>query len=129
MACILVADDEPDIRRIIRMYLSRAGHDVVEAENGAVALDAFHARHPDAAIMDVMMPTMTGIDVVRAIRCLESPLNETPVILLSARAMPHEVATGVDSGADRYMVKPFSPRELLAAVAALLSERPALPTP
>ena len=127
MACILVADDEPDIRRIIRIYLRRAGHDVVEAENGAVALDAFHERHPDAAIMDVMMPTMTGLDVVRAIRCLDTPFRQTPIILLSARAMPHEVAIGVESGADRYMVKPFSPGELLAAVADLLQGRSASP--
>ncbi len=121
MACILVADDEPDIRRIIRIYLQRAGHDVVEADNGARALEVFKERGPDAAILDVMMPVMTGLEVVRALRGLDTPLNETPVILLSARAMPHEVASGVESGADRYMVKPFSPSELLSAVADLLS--------
>ena len=123
MACILVADDEPDIRRIIRIYLKRAGHDVVEAENGAVALEAFRRDFPDAAIMDVMMPSMTGLDVVRAVRELGAPIRETPIILLSARAMPHEVATGVASGADRYMVKPFSPGELIGAVAELLDGR------
>ncbi|MFM7197347.1 MAG: response regulator transcription factor [Chloroflexota bacterium] len=123
MACILVADDEPDIRRIIRIYMKRAGHSVVEAENGAVALEAFQREHPDAAIMDVMMPAMTGLDVVRAVRELDAPTRETPIILLSARAMPHEVATGMGSGADRYMVKPFSPGELLATVAELLDAR------
>jgi len=123
MAFILVADDEPDIRRIIRIYLKRAGHEVVEAENGAQALEAFRVRQPDAAIMDVMMPSMTGLDVVRAVRGLEGPTSATPIILLSARAMPHEVVTGVESGADKYMVKPFSPGELLSAVTDLLHGR------
>jgi two-component system response regulator ResD len=124
MAFILVADDEPDIRRIIRIYLKRAGHEVIEAENGAVALGVFRSSPPDAAIMDVMMPAMTGLDVVRAVRALELPVCTTPIILLSARAMPHEIATGVESGADKYMVKPFSPADLLSAVAELLHGQP-----
>jgi DNA-binding response OmpR family regulator len=73
--------------------------------------------------MDVMMPVMTGIDVVRTVRSLARPVCDTPIILLSARAMPHEVATGVESGADKYMVKPFSPSKLLATVAELLEAR------
>jgi two-component system phosphate regulon response regulator PhoB len=121
-ANILVADDEPDIRRIIRILLKRAGYDVVEAENGSRALEVFHDRRPDAAIMDVMMPSLTGLEVVRAVRGSGTPLRQTPIILLSARAMPHEVASGVESGADRYMVKPFSPNDLIGAVADLLGD-------
>ncbi len=123
MACILVADDEPDIRRIIGIFLRRAGHEVIEARDGMEALAAFGQVRLDVAIMDVVMPGMTGIDVVRALRLMPDATGNTPVILLSARALPHEVAAGVETGADRYMVKPFSPAALVGAVDQMLRER------
>lgn len=125
MARILVADDEPDIRRIISIYLKRAGHQVIEAGTGTLALAVFTQERPDAAILDVVMPGMTGPDVAKTVRQTEA-IADTPIILLSARALPHEVAYGLTSGADRYMVKPFSPASLLVTLTQVMENRATL---
>jgi two-component system response regulator MtrA len=120
MARILVADDDIDIRELVVFKLTSLGHDVVAVADGAAALVACRERRPDLAVLDVMMPGMSGLDAVRVIRS-EADLVTLPVILLTARAQESDVETGFDSGADDYITKPFSPRELAHRVEALLT--------
>ena len=120
MARIVVADDDIDIRELVEFKLSTLGHDVVAVSDGAAAVDACQARRPDLAVLDVMMPGVSGLDAIRAIRA-DPGLADLPVILLTARAQENDVETGFDSGADDYITKPFSPRELASRVQALLS--------
>jgi DNA-binding response OmpR family regulator len=120
MARILVADDDVDIRELVEFKLSTMGHDIVAVGDGAAAIDACMAEKPDLAVLDVMMPGVSGLDAIRAIRA-EPALSDLPVILLTARAQESDVETGFDSGADDYITKPFSPRELASRVQALLS--------
>ena len=124
MARIVVADDDVDIRELVEFKLSTLGHDVVAVSDGAAAIDACQAQRPDLAVLDVMMPGVSGLDAIRAIRA-DPALADLPVILpvilLTARAQETDVETGFDSGADDYITKPFSPRELASRVQALLS--------
>jgi DNA-binding response OmpR family regulator len=120
VARILVADDDVDIRELVEFKLSTMGHDIVAVGDGAAAIDACLAEKPDLAVLDVMMPGVSGLDAIRAIRA-EPALADLPVILLTARAQESDVETGFDSGADDYITKPFSPRELASRVQALLS--------
>ena len=120
MARILVADDDVDIRELVEFKLSTLGHDVVAVADGAAAIDACQVSRPDLAVLDVMMPGVSGLDAIRAIRA-DPSLADLPVILLTARAQESDVETGFDSGADDYITKPFSPRELAARVEALLT--------
>jgi DNA-binding response OmpR family regulator len=120
VARILVADDDVDIRELVEFKLSTLGHDVVAVADGAAAIEACQARRPDLAVLDVMMPGVSGLDAIRAIRA-DPALADLPVILLTARAQESDVETGFDSGADDYITKPFSPRELGSRVQAVLS--------
>ena len=120
MARIVVADDDVDIRELVEFKLSTMGHDIVAVGDGAAALEACRAQKPDLAVLDVMMPGVSGLDAIRMIRA-DADLLDLPVILLTARAQEADVETGFDSGADDYITKPFSPRELAARVEALLS--------
>lgn len=120
MARILVADDDVDIRELVEFKLATLGHDVVAVADGAAAIEACRADRPDLAVLDVMMPGVSGLEAIRAIRS-EPALADLPVILLTARAQESDVETGFDSGADDYITKPFSPRELASRVQALLS--------
>ena len=120
MARILVADDDVDIRELVEFKLSTLGHDVVAVADCAAAIDACQASRPDLAVLDVMMPGVSGLDAIRAIRS-DPSLADLPVILLTARAQESDVETGFDSGADDYITKPFSPRELASRVQALLT--------
>ena len=120
MARILVADDDVDIRELVEFKLSTLGHDVVAVSDGQAAIDACQAQRPDLAVLDVMMPGVSGLDAVRAIRA-DPALAGLPVILLTARAQESDVETGFDVGADDYVTKPFSPRELASRVQALLA--------
>jgi CheY-like chemotaxis protein len=120
MARVLVADDEPDIRRIIGIFLRRVGHEIVEADDGMSAMALMEELRPDAAVVDVVMPGMTGIELTRTIRSLPH-LAPTPIIMLSARTLPHEVEEGMKSGANMYLSKPFSPSTLIAAVNRVLN--------
>ena len=119
MARILVADDDVDIRELVEFKLTSMGHEVVAVSDGAAAVEACLEQRPDLAVLDVMMPGMSGLDAVRLIRA-ETELARMPVILLTARAQESDVETGFDSGADDYITKPFSPRELAHRVATLL---------
>ncbi len=120
MARILVADDDVDIRELVEFKLSTLGHEIVAVADGAAAIDACKAQRPDLAVLDVMMPGVSGLDAIRVIRA-DPALADLPVILLTARAQESDVETGFDSGADDYITKPFSPRELASRVQALLS--------
>lgn len=120
VARIVVADDDVDIRELVEFKLSTLGHDVVAVADGAAAIDACKAQRPDLAVLDVMMPGVSGLDAIRVIRA-DPALADLPVILLTARAQESDVETGFDSGADDYITKPFSPRELASRVQALLS--------
>ena len=121
MARILVADDDVDIRELVEFKLSTMGHDIVAVGDGAAAVEACRAQKPDLAVLDVMMPGVSGLDAIRQIRS-DPSLADLPVILLTARAQESDVETGFDSGADDYITKPFSPRELAARVEALLAK-------
>ena len=120
MARILVADDDVDIRDLVEFKLSTLGHEITAVGDGQAAIDACRAQRPDLAVLDVMMPGVTGLDAIRVIRA-DPGLADLPVILLTARAQESDVETGFDSGADDYITKPFSPRELASRVQALLS--------
>jgi two-component system, OmpR family, response regulator MtrA len=120
VARILVADDDVDIRELIEFKLSTLGHEIVAVSDGAAAVDVCRDAKPDLAVLDVMMPGMSGLDAVRVIRSDEA-MADIPVILLTARVKEADVETGFDSGADDYITKPFSPRELASRVQALLA--------
>jgi DNA-binding response OmpR family regulator len=114
---ILVAEDDRDIRDIIEFKLGTAGYTVDTAGDGLAAWEAFQETPPDLAVLDIMMPRLSGIDVLRKIR--ESDASGVPVLLLSAKR--GNVDLGFDVGATDYMAKPFSPRELLDRVNGILA--------
>jgi DNA-binding response OmpR family regulator len=117
---VLVVDDDRDIRDLVTFKLEQAGYEVRQAEDGLQALDAVRAWAPDLVVLDVMMPGLSGIDVVRELRA-DPATSATPVILLTAKAQEADVETGFVTGADDYVVKPFSPRELVSRVQAVLA--------
>ena len=118
-ARILVADDDPDILALVSLGLERAGYAVIRARDGEQALELARTHEPDLAVLDVSMPARTGYEVTRELRARDGT-RATRVVLLTARAGAEDAAAGLDAGADAYVTKPFSPRELLASVEALL---------
>ncbi len=116
MAKILVVDDEPNIREVVGLYLGRDGHDVVSATDGEEALEVFSESEPDLVVLDLMLPKISGLEVCRRMR----EDRRVPLIMLTARGDEEERIVGLSLGADDYVVKPFSPRELAARVAAVL---------
>ncbi|WP_433610041.1 response regulator transcription factor [Dactylosporangium sp. CA-139114] len=120
MTAILVADDDMDIRDLVAFKLEQAGYEVVAVDNGPAALTAATENPPDLVVLDVMMPGMSGIDVCRQLR-QEQGTKALPIILLTARAQEGDVEVGFGAGADDYIVKPFSPRELVSRVEAVLA--------
>lgn len=116
---ILVADDDQDIRELVAFKLETAGYEVVALSDGEHAWEQIRTVRPRVAILDVMMPGLSGLDVLRKVRS-EEHLAATRVILLTARAREVDIDAGFSTGADDYIVKPFSPRELVHRVAALL---------
>ena len=119
---VLVADDDDDIRDLVAFRLDRAGYEVLRAGDGQQALDLAKEHVPDLAVLDVMMPKLTGYDVTRALRA-DAATSRIPVILLTARVQEADVARGFEAGADDYVKKPFSPQELKARVQAVLGRR------
>lgn len=113
---IMVVDDEEPIRQIVRRYLEADGYRVAEAADGAQALSLFRAQPVDVVVLDVMMPGIDGLEVLRRIRAE----SEAYVIMLTARAEEVDRLVGLAVGADDYLTKPFSPRELVARVKAVL---------
>src|SRR5262245_4577039 len=115
-ARILVAEDDPKQANLIRLYLEREGHSVLVVGDGRRALEYSRTRRPDLLVLDVMMPGVDGLDVCRILRAE----SEVPILLLTARSTEDDKLLGLDLGADDYVTKPFSPRELAARVRALL---------
>ena len=116
---VLVADDDEDILLLVRAVLEREGHDVIVTRDGAEAFAVALERRPDLAVLDVAMPELDGLEVLRRLRA-EANMAELPVVLLSARVQEDDVKRGYDSGANAYVQKPFSPRELTDRVSELL---------
>lgn len=120
MARIVIADDDADIRELVVFKLRHDGHEVVPVGDGSAAVDACRTERPDLVILDVMMPGMSGLDAARVIRGDET-LAGLPIIMLTARAQESDIEQGFSAGADDYVVKPFSPRELASRVGAVLA--------
>lgn len=119
---ILVAEDEPLVRAVIVETLKVEGFEVVEAINGRDALEKFLVNPPDLVLLDILMPEKSGLGVCEAIRKMPEPLNKVPIILLTAIDTRSGERTGLEAGADLYLMKPFSLRELRQTVKTLLSE-------
>jgi len=117
---VVVADDDDDILDLLVFVLNRAGFETVGVTDGEAALEAIEADPPRLAILDIMMPGMSGIEVLRKIRASET-ISDLDVILLTARARDSDVDTGFATGASDYVIKPFSPRELVQRVNAVLA--------
>ncbi len=121
MARILVVDDEPHIVEVVRAYLERDGHAVRTAADGPAAVAAARAWRPEVVVLDVMLPGLSGFDVLRDLRSHPQPDGQTPgVIVLTARDEVADRVAGLELGADDYVTKPFEPRELAARVGAVL---------
>lgn len=119
---VLVADDNGVVRDLIVFRLERSGYRVVAASDGQEALRIAREEVPDLAILDVMMPNLTGVEVTQRLRA-DDATSQIPVILLTARVQEVDIARGFDAGADDYIRKPFNPQELRARVQAILGRR------
>jgi len=113
---IVVAEDDPKQSRLLKVYLEREGHSVLTVGDGRAALEAARTRRPDLLILDVMLPEVDGLDVCRIVRAE----SQVPILLVTARTAEEDMLLGLDLGADDYITKPYSPRELLARVRVLL---------
>jgi two-component system phosphate regulon response regulator PhoB len=122
MSKVLVCDDEQVLRALVRATLDGSGHEVVEARDGDEALEQAREHSPDVIVLDMMMPGRSGIDVLAELR-RDAMLCRTPVVMLSARTQLSDRETAVQSGADRYLPKPFSPLELAQIVEQLLEKK------
>ena len=119
---ILIADDEPNIVISLEYLLKREGYTVVVARDGQEALEAIAREKPDLVLLDVMMPKKTGFEVCQAVRASDD-LQATKILMLTAKGRDTDVAKGVAMGADAYITKPFSTRELVQKVAEMLGAR------
>ena len=115
-ASILIAEDDGDIRGLLRLYLESEGYRVLEAEDGAQALALAREETPDMAILDVMMPRLNGYELTRALR----KFSDIPILILSAKSQDNDKILGLNLGADDYIAKPFNPVEIVARVKAQL---------
>jgi len=115
-AYLLVAEDDRGQAEVIRRYLSAAGHDTVVVHDGRAALESARRRPPDLLVLDLMMPGLDGLTICRVLRAE----SEVPILMLTARTGEDDLLTGLDVGADDYLTKPYSPRELMARTRALL---------
>ena len=120
---ILIADDEEHLGRLVKFKLESAGYEVDWRQTGREAWEGIHEKKPDLVILDVMMPEMTGFEVLKRIRADEE-LVSIPVILLSAKSQPADVRAGMELGATEYITKPFRPAALLECVKRLLNDLP-----
>jgi two-component system phosphate regulon response regulator PhoB len=125
---ILVVEDEPDLLALVRINLEQAGFEVETAENGNDALAALRRAPPDLMILDLMLPDVPGTEICRRVRGSDE-LSELPVIMLTAKADEVDRVVGLELGADDYVTKPFSPRELTLRVRAVLRRQQPAPTP
>ena len=116
-ARILVVDDDMNIVHVVQAYLEKGGYEVLTACNGLDALDLTRQKRPDLIVLDLMLPKMDGLDICRLLR---GESNQVPIIMLTARTTEEDRLVGLEAGADDYITKPFSPRELVARVSAVL---------
>lgn len=116
---ILIAEDDVKSATLVRLYLEKSGYEVTAVHNGLAALDHARSQQPDLILLDIMMPHVDGLDVCRILRGDEIT-KEIPVIMLTARSTESDLLLGLDLGADDYITKPFSPREVVARVRAVL---------
>jgi CheY-like chemotaxis protein len=121
MAKILIAEDERDIRDLVAFTLRFAGHEVVAAANGEEAVQLAPSANPDLILMDVRMPRMTGYDACRVMKS-NPDLKDIPVVFLSAKGQESEIQTGLEAGAEEYLLKPFAPDQLTERVKAILAK-------
>lgn len=124
MSRVLVVDDDPGIVKLVRAYLEQAGFGVLAAHDGKKAMQIARNEKPDLIILDLMLPEMDGWDVCRALR----KESDVPVIMLTARVEETDKLVGLELGADDYVTKPFSPRELVARVRSVLRRAQGLPS-
>jgi len=118
---ILAVDDEPHILKLVAFSLKSHGYDVLEASDGLSAIGVAQAEKPDLILLDVMMPVLDGYEACRRLK--EDPATkDIPVVMLTAKAQVKEQQTGLDSGATDYVCKPFTPKDLVAQVQAILGE-------
>ncbi|MDO8578101.1 MAG: response regulator transcription factor [Dehalococcoidales bacterium] len=117
---VLVVDDDAKTVELVKLYLKRDGYNVIVAYDGVEGLRAARESHPNIVVLDIMLPGMSGLDVCRTLR----KETDVPIIMLTARTTENDKLIGLDSGADDYMTKPFSPRELAARVRAILRRLP-----
>lgn len=110
--CVLVADDEAEIRQLLRLYLEKDGYRVLEADNGAKALSVCEKNKVDIALLDIMMPELNGYQVIRQLR----RDSNIPIIVISAKGQDEDKILGLDMGADDYITKPFNPLEAVARI-------------
>ena len=122
---ILVVDDDPTISDVVARYLRGDGYEVEVALDGQAALDQAGACYPDLVVLDLMLPKIDGLEVCKRLRAL----GDVPIIMLTAKGEEMDRLLGLDLGADDYMTKPFSPRELVARVKSVLRRTAAVPTP
>ncbi|MCB0115473.1 MAG: response regulator transcription factor [Caldilineaceae bacterium] len=120
---ILVVDDEPSIGEVVSLYLEQAGYQVTVVRDGQAALDALAREKPDLLVLDLMLPKVDGLEITRRLRSS----GNTPIIMLTARKEETDRIVGLEMGADDYVVKPFSPRELVSRVKAVLRRVQATP--
>lgn len=123
MATILVVEDDADVAGLIQLRLTASGHDVSIAADGEAGVSAAHAVRPDLVILDWMMPRLSGIQVCERLRA-DGAFAGTKIVMLTARAQESDIERAYSAGADDYITKPFSPRELVARVAALIAPAP-----
>jgi two-component system phosphate regulon response regulator PhoB len=116
---ILVIDDEKDIVALLRYHLDKAGFHCLEAMDGATALRLIREQHPDLLLLDLMLPGMDGLEICRQLR-QDAATARLPILMLTAKAEEVDRVVGLEVGADDYVVKPFSPRELIARIKAIL---------
>jgi len=117
---VLIADDDEDILTLVALRFRRSGLEVILARDGEEALELIETRAPDAAVLDIAMPKLTGLEVVRRLRNSEAT-KSLPIVLLTARAAEKDVELGLEAGADEYITKPFSPQDLYTCVQSVLS--------
>ena len=117
---ILVVDDDVKTVDLVKLYLERDGHSVITAYDGPTALNSFRENQPNLVVLDVMLPGIDGVTICRTLRAE----SEVPIIMLTARSRDEDKLTGLDTGADDYVTKPFSPGELAARVRAILRRMP-----
>jgi DNA-binding response OmpR family regulator len=120
MVTVLLAEDDTDIRDLVTFKLRQQGYEVRAFEDGLSALASARDDTPDLAVLDITMPGMSGLDVCRELRA-DPATSDVPIILLTARAQESDIETGFSVGADDYVVKPFSPRELVSRMQAVLA--------